>query len=50
MSITATDALTDLNAVYTDAVNRAVAENRMDLVELLAREFDASVRQLRVAS
>ena len=50
MRITATDALTDLNAVYTDAVNRAVAEDRMDLVALLEQEFDESLQQLRAAS
>jgi hypothetical protein len=45
-----TDAITDLNAVYTDAVNRAVAEDRMDLVARLQREFDESLEELRAAS
>jgi hypothetical protein len=50
LSITATDALTDQNAVYTDAVNRAISEDRMDLVALLEQEFDETMRQLRAAS
>jgi hypothetical protein len=39
----------ELNDVYTDAVNRAVAEDRMDLVAKLEKEFDQRLEQLRVA-
>jgi hypothetical protein len=49
MSTTASSALADLNDVYTDAVNRAVAEDRMDLVALLEREFDQCLEQLGIA-
>lgn len=36
----ATDALEELHAHYVEAVNTAVAEDRMDLVESLANEYD----------
>jgi hypothetical protein len=48
MTTTATT-VAELNAVYTDAVNRAVAEDRMDLVAALAREFDVCLNALPVA-
>jgi hypothetical protein len=34
------DALEELHAHYVEAVNAAVAEDRMDLVESLAHEYD----------
>ena len=37
---TPTDALEELHAHYVEAVNTAVAEDRMDLVERLADEYD----------
>ena len=45
-----TDALAHLNAVYTEAVNSAVAEDRMDLVRLLSEEFDSEVKHLNTVS
>ena len=36
---TLVDSLRDLHAVYVDAVNRAVAEDRDDLVEDLVAEY-----------
>jgi hypothetical protein len=36
----ANNALDELHAHYVEAVNAAVAEDRMDLVESLAHEYD----------
>lgn len=50
MSTMVTNRVTVLNETYTDAVNRAVAEDRMDLVAALQQEFDQCLDQLQAAS
>ncbi len=40
--------LAALHDTYVEAVNHAVAENRMDLVEALAAEFDHEVHALEL--
>lgn len=44
------DRVVTLNETYTDAVNRAVAEDRMELVLQLEQEFEQSLAELQVAS
>jgi len=41
-----TDDVRTLHEWYVDAVNSAVAEDRMDLVASLAREFDREAARL----
>lgn len=40
------DSLRELHEVYVDAVNRAVAEDRDDLVKALVSEYDGEVLKL----
>jgi hypothetical protein len=40
------DSLRDLHEVYADAVNRAIAENRDDLVRQLVSEYDDEALRL----
>jgi hypothetical protein len=49
MNTLATDRVTALHETYTDAVNCAVAEDRMDLVAALQQEFDHCLDQLHAA-
>ena len=42
-------ALAELELVYVDRVNQAVAEDRFDVVDALAAEFDVEVARLRAA-
>ncbi len=44
-----TTSLAHLHAQYVDAVNAAVAEDRMDLVDALAAEFDREALTLPTA-
>jgi hypothetical protein len=39
----------DLDAAYTERVNQAVAEDRFDLVDSLAREYDRELARLQAA-
>jgi hypothetical protein len=47
MSTMVTDRVAALHETYTDAVNRAVAEDRMDLVAALQQEFDQCLDQVQ---
>jgi hypothetical protein len=38
--------LTDFDAAYIERVNQAVAEERYDLVDTLAREYDRELARL----
>ena len=46
--VPATSALEELHLHYVEAVNAAVAEDRMDLVEALADEYDEAALALLV--
>jgi hypothetical protein len=41
--------LAELELVYVDRVNQAVADDRFDVVDALAAEFDAEVARLHAA-
>jgi hypothetical protein len=50
MSTLATNRVSALHETYTDAVNCAVAEDRMDLVAALQQEFDRCLDEAHAAS
>jgi hypothetical protein len=49
MTVTNLFSRSELDAAYTERVNQAVAEDRFDLVDSLAREYDRELARLQAA-
>jgi hypothetical protein len=50
MTVTQISTRTDLDAAYIERVNQAVAEERFDLVDSLAREYARELARFQTAA